>query len=350
MSVQRSFPTFAPLTLRDWFLSRPARNDGGPRIVLWPDTFNNYLHPSVGVAAVEVLEAAGYHVVMPREHLCCGRPLYDYGMLDLARRYFRGILDELRDEIRAGVPFVDIEPSCVATFKSELRSLLSHDDDAARLAGRSYHFAEFLVHGGVELPRLERRALFWRHCHQNATCGVAPEHELLRTIGIELDRPDRRLLRPGGVVGLRGCALRPLDRHRRARPAPEGARGRRGHAARHRRVLLQDANRTRRTRAARAAGRGGDQAGARARADRPSGPLPGEVSRGAPRASRPARQWAGGQRWWRAPALLQPHSQSPDADVQNVGASRTARALVFESTAITDRGMDGDAVTRPERR
>ena len=67
-----------------WFAERPLRNGGGRRVLLWADTFNNYFQPEDGKAAVEVLEDAGFQVVVPQGHLCCGRPLYDYGMLDLA--------------------------------------------------------------------------------------------------------------------------------------------------------------------------------------------------------------------------------------------------------------------------
>ncbi len=86
MTQSREVPRFAPLTLQDWFRARGVVNPHGPKVVLWPDTFNNYFHTDVGVAAVEGLEAQGYRVVLPEGHVCCGRPLYDYGFLDLAKR------------------------------------------------------------------------------------------------------------------------------------------------------------------------------------------------------------------------------------------------------------------------
>ncbi len=150
MSQEREMPELAPLTLRDWFFRRGEQNQGGRKVILWPDTFNNYFHVEVGVAAVEALEAAGYRVVMPRGHLCCGRPLYDYGMLSPARRYLERVLDELRDDLRAGVPVIGIEPSCLAVFKDELPKLIPHDEDATRLCRQSFHFAEFLQKEGFE--------------------------------------------------------------------------------------------------------------------------------------------------------------------------------------------------------
>ncbi len=73
-----------------------------PRVILWPDTFNNHFHPQTAKAAVEVLEHAGFQVVVPTASLCCGRPLYDFGMLDTAKKLLRQILDTLRPEIEDG--------------------------------------------------------------------------------------------------------------------------------------------------------------------------------------------------------------------------------------------------------
>jgi FAD/FMN-containing dehydrogenase/Fe-S oxidoreductase len=198
MTRHRQVPRFAPLTLQEWFAKRPVANPDGPRVVLWPDTFNNHFHTEVGVAAVEVLERAGYRVLIPRGHVCCGRPLYDYGFLDLAERYLRQVLDVLRPEIRRGTPIVGIEPSCLAVFKDELVKLLPHDDDAKRLAGQSLHFAELLHQDGLALPTLQRPALLWGHCHQKATGGLGADEEVLRGMGLDV----RQL--QAGCCGLAG--------------------------------------------------------------------------------------------------------------------------------------------------
>jgi Fe-S oxidoreductase len=132
---------------------------------LWPDTFNNHFHTDVGVACVEAIESSGWQVVMPEGHVCCGRPLYDYGFLDLAERYLNRTLDVLRDEIRQGTPIVGMEPSCLAVFKDELTGMMPHDDDAKRLARNAYHFAAFFEEHDLQVPRLDRQALLWGHCH-----------------------------------------------------------------------------------------------------------------------------------------------------------------------------------------
>jgi FAD/FMN-containing dehydrogenase/Fe-S oxidoreductase len=190
LAPERQFPRFAPLTLRDWFGAHEPRREGA-KVLLWPDTFSNYLHTDVGVAAVEALEAAGFRVVMPRGHLCCGRPLYDYGMLRLARRYLLRVLDALRPEIRAGTPLVGIEPSCLAVFKDELPHLLPNDEDAKRLAKQSFHFEEFLARHDWEPPQLPGgRALVHGHCHHRATGGVSGETELLRRMGLDVSETE----------------------------------------------------------------------------------------------------------------------------------------------------------------
>jgi FAD/FMN-containing dehydrogenase/Fe-S oxidoreductase len=188
MTQQRELPEFAPLTLQRWFRERGGtRNPRGRKVVLFPDTFNNHFHTDVGVAAVEAIEAAGWQVVMPQGHVCCGRPLYDYGFLDLAERYLRRNLEALREWYRDGVPIVGMEPSCLAVFKDELGKLLPHDDDARRLRRNAYHFGEFFREFGIEPPKLSRKALLWGHCHHKATGGMDPERELLEEMGVEAE-------------------------------------------------------------------------------------------------------------------------------------------------------------------
>ena len=100
--------------------------------------------PGTAKAAVSVLEAAGYRVLVPQQKLCCGRPLYDYGMLDLARVHLRQIVEALRPEIRAGVPMVGLEPSCVSVFRDEMTNLMPEDADAQRLARQTKTLSELL--------------------------------------------------------------------------------------------------------------------------------------------------------------------------------------------------------------
>ncbi|MEU3254859.1 FAD-linked oxidase C-terminal domain-containing protein [Streptomyces sp. NPDC006997] len=198
---RRPLPRFAPMSLQEWFARRGGTaNPSGRPVVLFPDTFNNYFHTGVGVACVEAIEAAGWRVIMPERHVCCGRPLYDYGFLDAAERYLRHVLDELRPHLRAGVPVVGMEPSCLAVFKDELPKLLPHDDDARRLVQCAHHFAEFFQSFGIQPPALDGggEALLWGHCHQRATGGMTPDQQVLEKMGMEV----RNL--QGGCCGLAG--------------------------------------------------------------------------------------------------------------------------------------------------
>jgi FAD/FMN-containing dehydrogenase/Fe-S oxidoreductase len=189
IAPQRDLPAFAPLTYRQWLRSRSQPAHGRGRLVLWADTFNDHFRPEVAIAATEVLEAAGFEVVVPEQAMCCGRPLYDYGMLNLARRLLRGVLDGLADEIRAGTPVVALEPSCGAVFRNELTNMLPDNEDAKRLARQTHTLAEFLQAHATdwEMPRLERKALVHFHCHQRATSDTDCDRAVLERIGLDYE-------------------------------------------------------------------------------------------------------------------------------------------------------------------
>lgn len=183
----RRIPTFAPQTFKEWFRRRPLKNLGGPKVILWADTFNNYFLPDTAKAAVEVLESAGLQVLVPEAHLCCGRPVYDFGMLDVGKRLLRQILDTLKPEIEAGVPIVGLEPSCVAVFRDELVALFPNDENAVRLSHQTFLFSEFLEKKipGFPLPKLDGKAVVHGHCHHKALMGMEDEVSVLRRMGLD---------------------------------------------------------------------------------------------------------------------------------------------------------------------
>jgi len=203
MARQRQIPRFAPRTFKSSFAAREPRNAGRPRVILWPDTWSNHFHPEVAEAAVEVLEAAGWQVVVPAAALCCGRPLYDHGMLDLARRQLRQILAALAEEIAAGTSVVGLEPSCVSVFRDELCNLFPEDEAARRLAGQTFLLSELLVQKAGEWrpPTLRRKALVQGHCHHQALFRLDDEEEVLRRLGLDASILDSGCCGMAGAFG-----------------------------------------------------------------------------------------------------------------------------------------------------
>jgi Fe-S oxidoreductase/FAD/FMN-containing dehydrogenase len=203
IDARRRMPAFAGETFTRAFRRRArsradrARRDGD-RVILWPDTFNNHFFPETAHAAVEVLEAAGCSVELPPRSLCCGRPLYDYGMLDLAERMLLRILETLRPAIRAGVPIVGLEPSCVSVFRDEMVNLLPRDQDAHRLKQQVFTLAEYLDHRGWRPPMLHRRALVHGHCHQKSVLNFDADKRVLDGLGLDVEIPD------SGCCGMAG--------------------------------------------------------------------------------------------------------------------------------------------------
>jgi FAD/FMN-containing dehydrogenase/Fe-S oxidoreductase len=197
VAPERRVPRLARRTFRQWFGARGLpRGTGaygpGADVVLWPDTFTNHFQPWVGKAAVEVLEAAGMRVVLPPTGLCCGRPLYDHGMLSLARRQARRAAAALAPFVARGLPVVGLEPSCVAVFRDEMPNLFP-DDPVVRTLQRSVvTFAELVDRraGSLALRDLGRTALVQTHCHQHAVMGFDADLRVMARAGLDAERPN----------------------------------------------------------------------------------------------------------------------------------------------------------------
>ena len=195
-----AIPAFAPISFRRWFLARRPPASGGTRVLLWPDTFNDHFRPGPAIAAVRLLEAAGFSVAIPSRPLCCGRPLYDWGFLARAKRRLQEVLAALAGEIAAGVPIIGLEPACTSVFKDELLNLLPNRPEAKRLSELFVYFPDFVAAHFDRFPPPRRggRALVQVHCHHHAVLGFANERDLLDRLGIEAERP------PQGCCGIAG--------------------------------------------------------------------------------------------------------------------------------------------------
>jgi len=159
--------------------------------MLWPDTFTNYFLPDTGKAAVQVLEAAGFQVVLPEASLCCGRPLYDWGMLDRAKRLLLQTLDVMEPELEKQTPVVVLEPSCASVFQDELLNLFPHDDRARALSQQTLLLSEFLERkaGHFSLPQLKGNAIVHGHCHHKSILKMNDEESILRKMGLDFRMP-----------------------------------------------------------------------------------------------------------------------------------------------------------------
>jgi FAD/FMN-containing dehydrogenase/Fe-S oxidoreductase len=198
VSRHRSLPEFAREPFHRWFARRaqqaapaggPIAAEGPRTVVLFPDTFADYNDPQIARAAVRVLEAAGYRVILPTRRVCCGRPMISKGLLTEARALLRAQLDALGPYAAAGMPIIGLEPSCILTFRDELPDLID-DPRAAQIARQSFLFDEFLAAevraGRARLPLRASQAapsyLLHGHCHQKALVGSTAAIELLRMI------------------------------------------------------------------------------------------------------------------------------------------------------------------------
>jgi Fe-S oxidoreductase len=169
-------------------------------VVFWPDTFSDHFHPPSALAAVRALRALGFEVLLPPAPICCGRPLYDYGFLGMARRLLARVLDALDQGPLANLPVVGIEPSCIATFRDELPNLFPREKRAERLAKRTFMLGEFLDQrvGDVDLGRVEARALLHGHCHHKAVLDLGADQRVLTRLGVDFRTLD------SGCCGMAG--------------------------------------------------------------------------------------------------------------------------------------------------
>ncbi|HEX2934783.1 MAG TPA: FAD-binding and (Fe-S)-binding domain-containing protein [Bacteroidales bacterium] len=189
VAPQREIPRFAKRTFKQWLKSNPPKTIGRQKVILWADTFNNHFVPDTLRDALKVLEDTGCQVIVPMQSLCCGRPLFDFGMIDLAKKLLLKILDTLRDEIRAGTPVVGLEPSCVSVFRDELCNLFPNNKDALRLKQQTYTLAEFLLKyvPDYQFQPLTQKALVHGHCHHKAVMKLNAEEKILQKVGLDFE-------------------------------------------------------------------------------------------------------------------------------------------------------------------
>ncbi|MFZ4181291.1 FAD-binding and (Fe-S)-binding domain-containing protein [Streptomyces pseudogriseolus] len=227
IAAEREIPRLAGKPFSRWWRQRrPSATGEGRLVVLWPDTFTEHLSPSVGRAAVRVLEAAGLRVALPptlrlpsggrrvgdarsrsplslltarRGRVCCGLTYLSTGQLDRARTVLGRTLDLLEPVLDTDAPLVVLEPSCAAALRTDAPELLHDDPRAARLASRVLTFAETLETYAPDWtpPAVNRPVTGQTHCHQHAVLGDAPDRRLREAAGLTGELT-------GGCCGLAG--------------------------------------------------------------------------------------------------------------------------------------------------
>ncbi|MFJ8080116.1 FAD-binding and (Fe-S)-binding domain-containing protein [Streptomyces sp. NPDC096205] len=199
--ADRELPRFAGESLQRWYARTGPYGDGSRgTVVLWPDTFTNFLHPHVGRAAVRLVADAGWRVVVPEEPLCCGLTWISTGQLGVAERVLTRTVRRLAPHVRGGGLVVGLEPSCTAVLRSDAAELFPNSLDVRRLRDATVTLAELLTEHspGYEPPRRSGQALVQVHCHQHAVLGWDADAELLRRAGVDAERLDT------GCCGLAG--------------------------------------------------------------------------------------------------------------------------------------------------
>jgi FAD/FMN-containing dehydrogenase/Fe-S oxidoreductase len=210
ISRERGLPTFAAEPFTRWFkrhqLTRPAAGEVLGTVALFNDTFHTYNYPQVAIAATEVLEAAGFKVVLPG-HRCCGRPMMSKGLVKQARRAARDTIDRLAPLAEQGIPIVGLEPSCLLSMRDEYDYLLPGDGRVGLVAEHCFTFEEFIA----QLADEQRLALTFKqeagqvllhgHCHQKALVGTGPSKRVLALPGYSVSEVDSSCCGMAGSFG-----------------------------------------------------------------------------------------------------------------------------------------------------
>jgi Fe-S oxidoreductase len=190
VSRRRPLPRFQRRTLLRWFSGRSTRPVATlGRVVMLADSFTTFTEPGVGIAAVELLEMAGWEVELVGDR-CCGRAAISKGLLDDAAHQAQAMTARLIGLARQGITVVGVEPSCILTLTEEHLALQPGSDDAKVVAAQ-VRLVDDLVLEAIDAGRLHldpasasagRRILFHGHCHQKALVGTAATVQMLSRI------------------------------------------------------------------------------------------------------------------------------------------------------------------------
>ena len=206
ISRNRPMPMFARQSFAKWFKKR-LHKSSSRQIVLFHDTFNNYHHPEIAIAATQLFEAAGFEILLPN-HRCCGRPMFSKGLVKGARKYAQGTVESLLPFAEKGLPIVGLEPSCILMLRDEYFSLLPDNSHVKTVADCIYTFEEYLAKLidedvlNLKFTEDARKLLLHGHCHQKAMVGTVPSHKVLNLpLNYEVNEVDSSCCGMAGSFG-----------------------------------------------------------------------------------------------------------------------------------------------------
>lgn len=181
-----------------WFGSRKD-----PPVILWSDSFNTYYAPQVLIAGLQSLLKCGFRVGIPQRRFCCGRPFYEHGYLDQAKRQLQEILNEFYIELPPASEIVILEPSCLSVFKDELLNLMGKDARAKDLANRSCSLIDFLTRNGIRPQKKLKDGVLHLHCHNRSILTNNQDRTWLKQCFENLQEPENGCCGMAGSFGMK---------------------------------------------------------------------------------------------------------------------------------------------------
>lgn len=205
ISTHRSLPLLAPQRFSQWFTNYNQSSSYQKSVVLFNDTFTEFNHPEIGQAAVRLLNALGYQVIVPKWS-CCGRPALSKGLLPTARKQANQLIQTLEPYVQKGIPIIGLEPSCLLTIRDDYRSVIGEQTEMLdHIISHCLTLDEFLAQlvdqGELLLPfqAIQRKIKVHGHCYQKALVGMKPTMKVLQSIpGFSVEEI------PSGCCGMAG--------------------------------------------------------------------------------------------------------------------------------------------------
>ncbi len=211
VTKMRPMPAFAPKTFSAWWKkhTKPAANtDPKSTVALFVDTFTQYNNPEIGIAAVELLERAGFNVIVPKTK-CCGRTLVSQGQPGAVVPLAKHNIATLAPLARQGIPILGLEPSCIAMLKDDYLDL-QPGEDAEAVGNATQSVEDFLVKALADGSRsvslkpifpANAEVLFHGHCHQKSVWSTTGTKQVMGMAGYRVKEIDSSCCGMAGAFG-----------------------------------------------------------------------------------------------------------------------------------------------------